>query len=361
MKNILVTGGCGFIGSNFIRYLHQINPSLHIYNIDSLTYAGNQNNLKELKGMANYVFVHGDVCDSDLVERVLIESSIDTVVHFAAETHVDRSIYGPEAFIHTNIVGTFRLLEAIKKVWLAQGEGNLANFRFHHISTDEVYGSLDLKAPAFTETTPYTPNSPYSASKAASDHLVRAYAHTYQLPITISNCSNNYGPYQYPEKLIPLMIMNGLSGTALPVYGDGKQIRDWLYVEDHCEAIYQILMHGSLGETYNVGGNTQLTNMDVIQTICSILDEYQAESENFPHEKLIKYVNDRPGHDRRYAIDCSKLAQSLGWQPKTSFSEGIQKTVAWYMENQEWVSDMYSRRDYQLWLEKNYEQRGEDK
>jgi dTDP-glucose 4,6-dehydratase len=361
MKNILVTGGCGFIGSNFIRYLHHLNPALHIYNIDSLTYAGNQNNLKELKGLANYVFIHGDICDSDLVERILIESNIDTVVHFAAETHVDRSIYGPEAFVHTNIVGTFRLLEAVKKVWMTQGDGNLADYRFHHISTDEVYGSLAIEDPAFVETTPYTPNSPYSASKAASDHLVRAYAHTYQLPITISNCSNNYGPYQYPEKLIPLMVLNGLNGGELPVYGDGRQIRDWLYVEDHCEAIYQILLHGISGETYNVGGNTQLSNLEVINTICSILDKNQPDSENFPHEKLIKFVDDRPGHDRRYAIDCTKLSQTLGWQPKTSFGDGIQKTITWYLDNPEWVSDMYSRRDYQLWLEKNYEQRGEDK
>ncbi len=361
MKNILVTGGCGFIGSNFIRYLHHFNPALRIYNIDSLTYAGNQNNLKELKGLANYVFIHGDICDSDLVERILIESNIDTVVHFAAETHVDRSIYGPEAFIHTNIVGTFRLLEAVKKVWLAQGDEHQANHRFHHISTDEVYGSLALEEPAFVETTPYTPNSPYSASKAASDHLVRAYAHTYQLPITISNCSNNYGPYQYPEKLIPLMVLNGLKGEELPVYGDGRQIRDWLYVEDHCEAIYQILLHGTPGETYNVGGNTQLTNLDVIKTICTILDELQPDSKNFPHEKLMKFVNDRPGHDRRYAIDCAKLAQTIGWEPKTSFADGILKTITWYLDNSDWVSDMYSRRDYQLWLEKNYEQRGEDK
>jgi dTDP-glucose 4,6-dehydratase len=361
MKNVLVTGGCGFIGSNFIRYLHKVDPALRIYNIDSLTYAGNQKNLSDLKGQSIYFFIHGDICDSDLVERVLIESNIDTVVHFAAETHVDRSIYGPEAFVHTNIVGTFRLLEAVKKVWLSQAEGNLSAYRFHHISTDEVYGSLAPDETPFKESTPYDPNSPYSASKAASDHLVRSYAHTYQIPVTISNCSNNYGPYQYPEKLIPLMILNGINGGDLPIYGDGQQVRDWLYVDDHCEAIYRILVDGRIGETYNIGGNTQLSNVEVIQTICTILDDLQPKSQFAPHNKLMKYVQDRPGHDRRYAIDCSKLEIELGWNPRTSFSDGIAQTVTWYLDHLNWVSEMHSRKDYQIWIEKNYEQRGEDK
>ena len=361
MKNVLVTGGCGFIGSNFIRYLHQQDQSVRIYNIDSLTYAGSQKNLSDLKGNPRYIFIHGDICDSDLVERVLIESDIDTIVHFAAETHVDRSIYGPEAFIHTNILGTFRLLEAAKKVWHAQSDGNYTRYRFHHISTDEVYGSLSPDEHPFLETTPYDPNSPYSASKAASDHLVRAYGHTYNIPVTISNCSNNFGPYQYPEKLIPLIILNSANGVALPVYGDGQQIRDWLYVEDHCEAIYRILTDGTIGETYNIGGNSQMTNLEVIKTICTILDELEPDSDLVPHQQLIKYVDDRPGHDRRYAIDCTKLEGELGWKPKTSFYEGIAKTVQWYLGHREWVADMFSRKDYQIWIEKNYEKRGEDK
>ncbi|MBI9047796.1 MAG: dTDP-glucose 4,6-dehydratase [Anaerolineaceae bacterium] len=361
MKNLLVTGGCGFIGSNFIHYLHTIEPSLRIYNIDSLTYAANQDNLANLKGKANYVFIQGDICDSDLVERVLIESDIDTVVHFAAETHVDRSIYGPEAFIHTNVVGTFRLLEAVKKVWLSQENSNSDQFRFHHVSTDEVYGSLSPTDPAFSESTPYAPNSPYSASKAASDHLVRSYSHTYQLPITISNCSNNYGAYQYPEKLIPLVVLNAMKGDPLPVYGDGRQIRDWLYVIDHCDAIYQILTRGKPGETYNIGGDTQLTTVEVITTICAIMDELLPQSAVLPHNQLIKYVNDRPGHDRRYAIDATKIQNELNWCPKTNFQEGILKTVNWYLQNLDWVEEMLSRKDYKIWLEKNYDQRGEDK
>ena len=361
MKNVLVTGGCGFIGSNFIHYLYHQDSSVRIYNIDSLTYAGSQKNLADLKGNPRYTFIHGDICDSDLVERVLLESNIDTIVHFAAETHVDRSIYGPEAFIHTNILGTFRLLEAAKKVWHAQSDGYYAGYRFHHISTDEVYGSLMPQEQAFLETTPYMPNSPYSASKASSDHLVRAYWHTYHIPVTISNCSNNYGPYQYPEKLIPLVILNAAKGVSLPVYGDGQQIRDWLYVEDHCEAIYRILIDGRIGETYNIGGNTQKANLEVIRSICTILDQLLPDSAHVPHEKLIQFVEDRPGHDRRYAIDCTKLVNELDWAPSTTYAEGIAKTVAWYLEHQEWVAEMFSRKDYRVWIEKNYAQRGEDK
>ena len=358
MKNLLITGGCGFIGSNFIQYLHRIEPSLRIHNVDSLTYAANENNLNDLMDSSNYVFTKGDICDVELIERILVENEIDTIVHFAAETHVDRSIYGPEAFIQTNVVGTFRLLETAKKVWSEKSNGNWGQFRFHHVSTDEVYGTLEPDDPAFSETTPYAPNSPYSASKAASDHMVRAYYQTYGMPVTISNCSNNYGAYQFPEKLIPLVILNALQGKDLPVYGDGKQSRDWLFVEDHCEAIYRILKCGKLGETYNIGGNSERTTVQVISTICEILDELQPESVNVPHVNLIKHVNDRPGHDRRYAINASKIKKELDWNPGMSFKEGILVTVEWYLQNMAWVEEMLSRKDYKKWLEKNYEKRG---
>jgi dTDP-glucose 4,6-dehydratase len=358
MNKILITGGCGFIGSNFIQYLNHIEPTVKIYNIDSLTYAANENNLAELQDTPNYQFVRGDICDADLLEKILVENDIDTIVHFAAETHVDRSIYGPEAFVQANVIGTFRLLEAAKKVWTEKSNGNLKAFRFHHVSTDEVYGTLEPDDPAFSETTPYAPNSPYSASKASSDHMVRAYYQTYGMPVTISNCSNNYGAYQFPEKLIPLIILNAMQGKELPVYGDGKQSRDWLFVEDHCEAIYRILVNGKIGETYNVGGNSERTTVEVISTICEILDELQPESAYVPHMALIKHVNDRPGHDRRYAINAEKIKRELDWHPKMSFKEGILKTVEWYLKNMDWVEEMLSRKDYKSWLEKNYEKRG---
>jgi dTDP-glucose 4,6-dehydratase len=358
MKNMLVTGGCGFIGSNFIHLFHKIDPSIKVINLDVLTYAANENNLAALIDNPNYSFINGNICDSELVEKILIENEIDTIVHFAAETHVDRSIYGPEAFVQTNVIGTFRLLEAAKKAWFEKAEGDISKYRFHHVSTDEVYGTLEPDDPAFSETTPYAPNSPYSASKAASDHLVRSYFHTYGLPVTISNCSNNYGAYQFPEKLIPLIIFNAFQGKPLPVYGDGKQVRDWLFVDDHCEAIYQILISGKPGNTYNIGGNNERTTVEVISTICEILDEVRPESEFVPHVNLLTHVNDRPGHDRRYAINATKILQELGWAPKMTFKKGIYETVTWYLNHTDWVEEMLSRKDYKAWLEKNYEKRG---
>lgn len=358
MQNTLVTGGAGFIGSNFIRYLLKTTEDVHVVNLDALTYAGSLENLKHLPDPGRHTFIHGDVCDRELVSGLFSDYRIDTVIHFAAESHVDRSILDPEPFIQTNVVGTYILLEAARRAWLVDEALPLGQVRFHHISTDEVFGSLGPDEPAFKETTNYAPNSPYAASKAASDHLVRAYHHTFQLPVTISNCSNNYGPYQFPEKLIPLMILNALQGMPLPVYGDGKQIRDWLYVEDHCEAIYKIINEGLPGATYNIGGNNQPTNLVIVHTICEIMDDVMPNSPYAPHTSLIQHVTDRPGHDRRYAMDISRLSNEMGWHPRHSLTDGLVKTVEWYLNNQQWTEAVRQQKDYQGWLEKNYTRRG---
>jgi dTDP-glucose 4,6-dehydratase len=346
-KVLLVTGGAGFIGSNFV--LEAIHRGHRVINLDALTYAGNIDNLASIAGDPAHTFVHGSILDGPLVSRLLDEHKPEAVVHFAAESHVDRSILGPAAFVDTNIVGTFTLLEAALKHWRSLPDGN--GFRFLHVSTDEVYGSLTPEEAAFHEETSYRPNSPYSASKAASDHLVRAYFHTYRLPVVTTNCSNNYGPYQFPEKLIPLMIHNAVEGKPLPVYGDGQNVRDWLYVTDHCDAILTVLEKGRLGETYNVGGLNEQKNLDVVHMLCAILDELHPEGA--PHDRLITYVKDRPGHDRRYAIDCSKLQGELGWAPKESFRTGIRKTVEWYLDHQSWVAKIVSG-EYRDWITGNY-------
>lgn len=355
-NKLLITGGAGFIGSNFIRFLQNKEPELEIFNLDLLTYAGSLENLNNLPYPEKYFLIKGDIVDQDLVESILRDNQIDTIVHFAAESHVDRSLEGPAAFIQTNIVGTFTLLEAARKVWLLENKWDTQQARFHHISTDEVYGSLKPSDPAFKETTPYNPNSPYAASKASSDHLVRSYAHSFGLPVSISNCSNNYGPYQFPEKLIPLMILNALTGKPLPIYGDGKQIRDWLYVEDHCQAIWTIIQNGKLGESYNIGGGNQPTNIEIVKTICNILDELDAA--NKPHENLIEYVTDRPGHDRRYAMNTNKIHQELGWQPKYNLKHGLKKTVGWYLGNLDWLNAIMEEKEYQNWVKINYQARG---
>lgn len=354
---ILVTGGAGFIGSNFVLdWLAQSDEP--VINLDKLTYAGNLENLASLEGDARHLFVQGDIGDSALVTRLLAEHQPRAVLNFAAESHVDRSIHGPEDFIETNIVGTFRMLETIRAYWKAlEPKANQA-FRFLHVSTDEVYGSLDKEEPAFTEKHQYEPNSPYSASKAASDHLVRAYHHTYGLPVLTTNCSNNYGPYHFPEKLIPLMIVNALADKPLPVYGDGQQIRDWLYVKDHCSAIRRVLEAGTVGETYNVGGWNEKPNLEIVRTICALLDELQPRADGQPYQQQIAYVADRPGHDRRYAIDATKLATELGWKPAETFETGIRKTVQWYLDNQAWVNNVLSG-DYRQWMETNYRGRSE--
>jgi len=357
MKNFLVTGGAGFIGSNFIRYLLNKEPQAEVFNLDVLNYAGSLENLKDLPDPARHHFIHGNICDRKLVVGLLNEQNIDTIVHFAAETHVDRSILDPEQFIRTNVNGTFTLLDAAKNHWIASGKP--ASFRFHHVSTDEVYGSLNSDEPAWTESTNYAPNSPYAASKAASDHLVRAYAHTYGLPISITNCSNNYGPRQFPEKLIPLMILNAVSGKPLPIYGDGQQIRDWLYVDDHCEAILAVLKNGKPGESYNIGGGNQPANLVIVRTLCEILDELIPSAPHTPHEQLIQYVADRPGHDRRYAMDISKIETELGWRPKETLTSGLLKTATWYLAHPEWVDVIREQQDYQGWIARNYEQRND--
>jgi dTDP-glucose 4,6-dehydratase len=359
MRTILVTGGAGFIGSNFIRYVLKTQPDFFIVNLDLLTYAGSLENLKELPSSERYEFVKSDICDQPLAEDILRRFEVDTIVHFAAESHVDRSIIGPAAFVKTNIFGTFSLLEAARKVWLDENKADGKPVRFHHVSTDEVFGSLTADAPAFEETTPYSPNSPYAASKASSDHLVRAYLHTYDLPITLTNCSNNYGPYQFPEKLIPLVTFNALEGKPLPIYGDGKQIRDWLYVEDHCEAIWQVLENGRIGESYNIGGNNQPTNLEIVDTVCEILDELKPGSSYRPHAGLKKFVNDRPGHDRRYAMNINKIKRELGWQPKFTLREGLLKTIVWYLEHDDWVQAIRKQAEYQSWLDQNYAERVE--
>jgi dTDP-glucose 4,6-dehydratase len=350
---ILVTGGAGFIGSNFVLdWLAQSDEP--ILNIDKLTYAGNLKNLAALKDDARHVFVRADICDRAQIESLLAQHKPRAIVHFAAESHVDRSIHGPGEFINTNINGTFSMLEAARAYWTGMADDAKAAFRFLHVSTDEVFGSLGPNDPPFSETTPYAPNSPYSASKAAADHLVRAYRHTYGMPVVTTNCSNNYGPYHFPEKLIPLMIANALAGKPLPVYGDGQQVRDWLYVSDHCAAIRRVLQDGQLGETYNVGGWNEMANLDVVHTLCDILDKLAPKAGSY--RELITYVKDRPGHDRRYAIDASKLERELGWKPAETFETGIMKTVQWYLDNQAWVADVQSGA-YLNWVEQNYGKR----
>ena len=357
MRNVLVTGGAGFIGSNFIRFLLNIEPDVQVINLDVLSYAGSQENLKDLPFPERHSFIKGDICDRPLVDQLFRAHKIDTVVHFAAETHVDRSILNPEKFLHTNVVGTFTLLDAARQYWLSEKILPVDDLRFHHISTDEVFGFLKPNDPAWTESTPYAPSSPYSASKAASDHYVRSYGHTFGLPYSITNCSNNYGPYQFPEKLIPLMILNAQEGKPLPIYGDGGQVRDWLFVEDHCEAIWMVLRKGRSGQTYNVGGGSQPTNIEVVQHLCSAMDELLPHSPFLPHSSLMRFVTDRPGHDRRYAIDITKIKTQLGWQPKQSLGSGLLKTIEWYLSNTEWVSAIRQQQDYQQWLERNYDKR----
>ena len=355
---ILVTGGAGFIGSNFVLDWLASNqqPDLSdetVINLDKLSYAGNLQNLQSLDGNPRHIFVKGDIGDSALVAVLLRRHSVRAVVNFAAESHVDRSIHGPSEFIQSNIVGTFNLLEAVRAYWMALPEAEKTAFRFLHVSTDEVYGSLKKEDPAFTEENRYEPNSPYSASKAASDHLVRAWHHTYGLPVLTTNCSNNYGPYHFPEKLIPLVIVNALAGKNLPVYGDGQQIRDWLYVKDHCSAIRRVLAEGKLGETYNVGGWNEKANIDIVRTICGLLDVLQPRADGKPYANQITFVADRPGHDRRYAIDARKIESELGWKPAESFETGIAKTVSWYLSNQEWVANVQSGA-YRDWVATQY-------
>ena len=336
MKTVyFVTGGCGFIGANFIQYLLNKTKPKSVINLDKLTYAGNQKNLADFEQDPRYIFVHGDICDAELVSKLFTEYQPNYIVNFAAESHVDRSIDGPAEFIQTNIVGTSVLLQEALKYYSTLKGGGSERFRFHHVSTDEVFGSLS-ESGFFTEETPYDPSSPYSASKASSDHLIRAWHRTFDLPVLISNCSNNYGPYQFPEKLIPLMILNCLEEKPLPVYGTGENIRDWLYVEDHCDAIYTILQKGTIGETYNVGGNNEIKNIQIVEEICGVLNDIHPAGSGKSYHKLITFVKDRPGHDFRYAIDASKLKKEIGWEPKESFNTGIQKTIEWYLKNEEW-------------------------
>ena len=354
---ILVTGAAGFIGSNFVLdWLGQCDEP--VINLDDLTYAGNLENLAAVNGDSRHIFVKGSIGDFDLVAKLLTEYQPRAVVNFAAESHVDRSIHGPEDFIQTNIVGTFHMLEAVRAYWGGLADDAKRQFRFLHVSTDEVYGSLAKDEPAFTETHRYEPNSPYSASKAASDHLVRAYHHTYGLPVLTTNCSNNYGPFHFPEKLIPLMIVNALAGKPLPVYGDGQQVRDWLYVTDHCVAIRRVLADGRLGETYNIGGWNEKPNLDIVHAVCGLLDELRPRADGQPYHGQITYVTDRPGHDRRYAIDASKIERELGWRPAETFTTGIRKTVQWYLDHQHWVRNVQSGA-YRDWVEKNYGGRSE--
>ena len=352
---ILVTGGAGFIGSNFVLdWLAGIDEP--VLNLDKLTYAGNQQNLISLKQDERHIFVRGDIGDAELMKRLLQEHKPRAIINFAAESHVDRSIHGPEDFIQTNIMGTFRLLEAVRAYWGGLLDEAKQVFRFLHVSTDEVYGSLGKADPAFTETHRYEPNSPYSASKAASDHLVRAYHHTYGLPVLTTNCSNNYGPFHFPEKLIPLMIVNALAGKTLPVYGDGMQVRDWLYVKDHCSAIRRVLDVGRVGEVYNIGGWNEKPNIDIVNTICALLNELRPRADGKPYQSQIGYVTDRPGHDRRYAIDARKIEQELHWKPAETFETGIRKTVQWYLSHQDWVTEVLSG-GYRDWVQTNYSKR----
>jgi dTDP-glucose 4,6-dehydratase len=350
---ILVTGGAGFIGANFVLDWLARNDE-PVVNLDKLTYAGNLQTLASLDGNASHIFVQGDIGDNALLDRLLAEHRPRAVVNFAAESHVDRSIHGPEDFVQTNVLGTFRLLEAVRGHWNTLPAEEKSAFRFLHVSTDEVYGSLSATDPAFTEENTYEPNSPYSASKAASDHLVRAWHHTYGLPVLTTNCSNNYGPFHFPEKLIPLIIVNALAGKPLPVYGDGMQVRDWLYVKDHCSAIRRVLEGGRLGETYNVGGWNEKPNIEIVNIVCALLDELRPRADGKPYREQITYVTDRPGHDRRYAIDARKLERELGWKPAETFESGIRKTVEWYLANGEWVRNVQSGA-YREWVEKQYD------
>jgi dTDP-glucose 4,6-dehydratase len=354
MKTWLVTGGAGFIGSNFVLAQRKLGQ-VRVVNLDRLTYAGHPLNLATLGDDPHHIFIRGDIADGGLVRQLLHEYQPSAVLNFAAESHVDRSIVGPEDFIQTNVVGTFRLLEELRRYWEGLTGAEKPAFRFLHVSTDEVYGSLQPEDPPFHEATPYAPNSPYSASKAASDHLVRAYFHTYGLPALTTNCSNNYGPRQFPEKLIPLMILNGISGKPLPIYGDGRNVRDWLYVEDHCEALRLAVERGRLGEVYNIGGNCEKTNLEVVEAICSILDELFPDSLHVPHFSLVTFVKDRAGHDRRYAIDSSKIEGDLGWRPVETFESGIRKTVRWYLEHPSWVESIQTGA-YREWIRRHYGQ-----
>lgn len=355
MQTILVTGGAGFIGANFVLHARTAPIEANVVNLDKLTYASNLQTLADLQADPNYYFVQGDISNIELVSYLLEKYQPDAIVNFAAESHVDRSILNPDDFIQTNVVGTFKLLEASKLYWQKLSSLKQQQFRFLHVSTDEVYGSLNPNDPAFREDTPYAPNSPYAASKASSDHLVRAYYHTYGLPTLTTNCSNNYGPRQFPEKLIPLIILNALEGKPLPIYGDGQNVRDWLYVADHCDAIYLVLQQGKIGETYNIGGLNEQNNLTVVEKICTILDEL-APKPDFRHSSLITFVKDRPGHDRRYAIDCNKISRDLGWQPQENFDSGLLKTIQWYLNNSAWVESVRSGA-YQNWLKENYENR----
>jgi len=352
-KTYLITGGSGFIGSNFIRYILQNAEDADVINLDKLTYAGNPANLKEFETDQRYMFIHGDIGDGALIRKLLAESQPTFIVNFAAESHVDRSITGPGDFIRTNIVGTYQLLNESLDFFNGLPEAEKERFRFHHVSTDEVFGSLGDEG-AFTEETPYDPSSPYSASKASSDHLVRAWHRTYGLPVLVTNCSNNYGPYQFPEKLIPLMILNCLEGKPLPVYGDGQNVRDWLYVEDHCGAIHQVIQKGRVGETYNIGGNNEVRNLEIVETICDILDEIRPTPSLNSHRDLITFVKDRPGHDFRYAIDAAKIKTELGWTPKHTFETGIRETIQWYLENESWWEFIRSG-EYREYYQKQYE------
>lgn len=358
MKNILVTGGAGFIGSNFVRFLQAYEKDVQVINLDALTYAGSLLNLEDIPDLDRHIFIRGDICDRSLVDDILHQYSIDTIVHFAAETHVDRSILGPGQFIQTNVIGTYTLLEAARQSWMVDHTVPLDMVRFHHVSTDEVFGTLSPDDPPFNEETAYSPRSPYAASKAASDHLVRAYHHTYGLPVTISNCTNNYGPYQFPEKLIPLIILHARDGKPLPVYGDGQQVRDWLFVDDHCEAIWKILREGKIGQTYAIGGDNQPANLVIVETICEIMDEVSGNSPHVPHRQLIKFVADRPGHDRRYDMDITKIRTELGWGPRQTLTTGLAQTVQWYLDHPDWVESVSRQADYQGWLQQNYESRG---
>lgn len=358
MKNVLVTGGAGFIGSNFVRFLQAYEKDVQVINLDALTYAGSLLNLEDIPDLDRHIFIRGDICDRSLVDDILHQYSIDTIVHFAAETHVDRSILGPGQFIQTNVIGTYTLLEAARQSWMVDHTVPLDMVRFHHVSTDEVFGTLSPDDPPFNEETAYSPRSPYAASKAASDHLVRAYHHTYGLPVTISNCTNNYGPYQFPEKLIPLMILHARDGKPLPVYGDGQQVRDWLFVDDHCEAIWKILREGKIGQTYAIGGDNQPANLVIVETICEIMDEVSGNSPHVPHRQLIQFVADRPGHDRRYDMDITKIRTELGWEPRQTLTTGLVQTVQWYLDHPDWVESVSRQADYQGWLQQNYESRG---
>ena len=350
-RTILITGGAGFIGSNFVYHWCETYPGDRVIVLDALTYAGNRATLKPLEESANLRFVQGDICDRPLIDRLLQEENITTVAHFAAESHVDRSILGPDAFVRTNVVGTFTLLEAFRQHWLAQNQPD--HFRFLHISTDEVYGSLSAEDPGFSETTPYSPNSPYSASKAGSDHLARAYFHTYGMPTLITNCSNNYGPFHFPEKLIPLMCINILLGKSLPVYGDGQNIRDWLFVRDHCRALDCVLQKAKPGETYNVGGNNEVKNIDLVNMLCDLMDELADDLPVRPARELITFVKDRPGHDRRYAIDATKISTELGWTPQETLETGLRQTVQWYLSHGEWWQPLLSE-EYRAYYQKVY-------